>query len=33
VLFILWMALRSTKIIAAVFITLAIGLSITTAVA
>lgn len=32
VLFILWMALRSTKIIAAVFITLAIGLSITTAV-
>lgn len=32
VLFILWMALRSPKIIAAVFITLAIGLSITTAV-
>jgi hopanoid biosynthesis associated RND transporter like protein HpnN len=32
VLFILWLALRSPKIIAAVFITLAIGLSITTAV-
>lgn len=32
VLFILWMALRSPKIIAAVFITLAIGLSVTTAV-
>lgn len=33
VLFILWLALKSPKIIAAVFITLAIGLSVTTAVA
>ena len=32
VLFILWLALRSPKIIAAVFITIAIGLAITTAV-
>ncbi|MEW6642197.1 MAG: MMPL family transporter [Pseudomonadota bacterium] len=32
VLFILWLALRSPKIIAAVFITLVIGLSITTAI-
>ncbi len=31
VLFVLWCALKSSKIIAAVFITLVIGLSVTTA--